>query len=196
MDVLRQAVSRILKGFGDVARLSPESEEAFLNTVEKRQIEKKQLLQAEGTVCNDVYFIEKGIARTFYYRDGKDITYWLAAENEFVGAMGSFFSRKPSNKQVETLEDCILWVFNYHKLEKLCASAHEFEHMGRAFANYGITLLEEKFDNSHFLSARQRYAILLEKNPTVLTRVPLGMIASYLGVTQETLSRIRSDYRF
>jgi CRP-like cAMP-binding protein len=193
MDLLRQSVNKLLEAFGDMAKLSPKAEKAFLSILEKRQVAKKELLQPEGTICNDVYFIEKGIARTFYYRDGKDITYWIAAENEFVGAMGSFFSRKPSNKLVETLEDCILWVFNYHKLEKLYASMHELEHMGRAFANYGITLLEEKFDNSHFLSARQRYAILLEKNPTVLQRVSLGIIASYLGVTQETLSRIRSQ---
>lgn len=192
MDLLRQTINKLLEAFGDMARLSPKAEKAFLSVLEKRQVAKKELLQTEGAICSDVYFIEKGIARTFYYRDGKDITYWIAAENEFVGAMGSFFSRKPSNKRVETLEDCILWVFNYYKLEKLYASSHELEHMGRAFSDYGITLLEEKFDNSHFLSARQRYAILLEKNPNVLQRVPLGMIASYLGVTQETLSRIRS----
>lgn len=180
-----------MEAFGEIAKLSGEAEQEFLSTIQRKQVAKKELLQKEGVVCDDVFFIEKGIARTFYYRDGKDITYWIAAENEFVGAMGSFFSRKPSNKLVETLEDSILWVFNYHKLESLYSSSQELERMGRLFANYGITLLEEKFDDSHFLSAKQRYDLLIEKHPTIIQRVSLGIVASYLGITQETLSRIR-----
>ena len=69
MDLLRQSVNKLLEAFGDMARLSPKAEKAFLSTLEKRQVAKKELLQKEGTICNDVYFVEVGIARTFYYRD-------------------------------------------------------------------------------------------------------------------------------
>jgi CRP-like cAMP-binding protein len=186
-------MNNLIEAFVEMARLSPDAEQAFLRIIERKEVPKKELLQTSGVVCNDVFYIEKGIARTFYYRDGKDITYWIAAENEFVGAMGSFFSRKPSNKLVEALDDCLLWVFNYHKLEDLYASSKELERLGRLFANYGITLLEEKFDDSHFLTARQRYSLLIEKHPGIVQRVPLGIIASYLGITQETLSRIRKQ---
>jgi len=186
-------MNKLIEAFGKIAKLSPEAERAFLSTIERKQVAKKEVLQSDGMVCDEVFFIEKGVARTFYYRDGKDITYWIAAENEFVGAMGSFFSRKPSNKLVETLEDCLLWAFNYEKLENLYSSSKELERMGRLFANYGITLLEEKFDDSHFLSARQRYDLLIQRHTSIIRRVPLRIIASYLGITQETLSRIRSQ---
>ena len=107
--------------------------------------------------------------------------------------MGSFFTREPSNKLVETLEPCILWKLEYEKLEKLYATNHELEHMARLIANYGIGLLEQRADSLHFNSAKERYEILITQQPDVLKRVPLGMIASFLGITQETLSRIRAE---
>jgi len=162
-----------------------------MDTISRKEIKRKTLLQNEGKVCDHIYFIEKGLARTFYYKDGKDVTYWIAAENDFVGAMGSFFSRAISNKCVETLEDSILWVFDHDKLEALYANSKELEKMGRLFANYGITLLEKRFDDFHFMTARQRYKLLLSNHPQIVQRVSLGVIASYLGITQETLSRIR-----
>ena len=99
--------------------------------------------------------------------------------------------REPSNKMVETIEACILWKFEFARLEELFSTNQELEKLGRLFSNYGISLMEKRFDNLHFNSAKERYSILLKQQPEILQRVPLGMIASYLGITQETLSRIR-----
>lgn len=184
-------MKQLIESFGEMAKLSRETEELFMSSVQKKDFKKKELLQEEGKVCNQLYFVEKGVARTFYYKNGKEVTYWLAAENDFVGAMASFFSRTPSNKHVETLEDCTLWIFDYNKLEKLYENSKELERMGRLFANYGMAVMEKKFDDFHALSAKERYDVLVEKHPQILQRVSLGIIASYLGITQETLSRIR-----
>lgn len=181
----------LIDSFGDIAKLSKEAETLFMESVTKKEFKKKQLLQEAGSVCNQLYFIERGVARTFYYKNGREITYWLAAENDFVGSMASFFTRRPSNKHVQTLEDCTLWIFDYVKLEQLYTRSAELERMGRLFANYGIAVLENKFDDFHALSAKERYDILVKKHPDILQRVSLGIIASYLGITQETLSRIR-----
>ena len=186
-------MKKLIESFGEMAKLSKESETAFMESIVKKDFKKKELLQEEGKVCNHLYFVEKGVARTFYYKNGKEVTYWLAAENDFVGAMASFFSRTPSNKHVETLEDCTLWIFDYNKLENLYANSKELERMGRLFANYGMSVLEKKFDDFHSLSAKERYDLLTSKHPQILQRVSLGIIASYLGVTQETLSRIRAQ---
>jgi CRP-like cAMP-binding protein len=184
--------NKLLEAFGDMARLPADAMELFMSIVERKECLKKQLLQEAGCHANHVYFIEKGIARTFYYRDGKDITYWIAAENEFAGAMASFFNRTISNKNVELLEDSIVWEFSHAKLESLYSESKEIERMGRLFAQYGIGLVEQRFDDLLFLTARERYDILLQKHPGILQRVSLGIIASYLGITRETLSRIRS----
>lgn len=114
-------------------------------------------------------------------------------ENDFVGSLTSFFMRSPSNKLVETVEDCVLWEFKHSTLESLFSSSPEMERLGRKMANFGLSLMEQRFDQLHFHSARERYDLLMKKQPELLQRVPLGMIASYLGITQETLSRIRSQ---
>jgi CRP-like cAMP-binding protein len=114
-------------------------------------------------------------------------------ENDFIGSMSSFFMREPSNKLVETIEPCILWKFDYQKMEHLFSTNPELEKMGRLFSNYGLSLMEKRFDNLHFHTARERYNILLKQQPELLQRIPLGIMASYLGITQETLSRIRKQ---
>jgi len=186
-------MKQLIESFGEIAKLSKESEDLFMHSVIKKDFKKKTLLQEEGKLCNELYFVEKGVARTFYYKSGKEVTYWLAAENDFVGSMASFFSRTPSNKHVETLENCTLWIFDYTRLEKLYAESKELERMGRLFVSYGMSVLEKKFDDFHSLSAKERYDVLTSKHPQILQRVSLGIIASYLGITQETLSRIRGQ---
>lgn len=184
-------MEKLIASFGEMAKLSKEAEADFMKTIAKKEFKKKEILVEAGKICNQLYFVEKGVARTFYYKNGKEITYWLAAENDFVGAMGSFFSRTPSTKHVETLEDCTLWVFDYDRLEKLYAHSKELERMGRLFSNYGLAVLEKKFDDFHSMGPKERYYALTEKHPEILQRVSLGIIASYLGIRQETLSRIR-----
>ncbi|WP_298540046.1 Crp/Fnr family transcriptional regulator [uncultured Aquimarina sp.] len=184
-------MQNLIETFREIGNLSKENEKVLFNTIERIEFPPKTILHETGKVCDSIYFVEKGIARTFYYKNGKDITYWIAPENEFVGAMASFFSREKSNKMVETIEHCILWKFEHHKLEELFSSNQELEKAARLFANHGISLLEKRFDTLHFNTAKERYDLLVHQQSNILQRVPLGMIASYLGITQETLSRIR-----
>lgn len=186
-------MKKLIESFGDIAQLSEEGEKALMQTIQKKQFKKKEILLREGQICDQLYFVEKGIARTFYYKGSREVTFWLATENEFVGSLASFFSRTPSTKCVETLEDCTLWVFDYYKLEALYSNSKELERMGRLFTSYGITILEKKFDDFHSLTALERYTLLINKHPKILQTVSLGIIASYLGISQETLSRIRSQ---
>ena len=186
-------MKQLIESFGEMAHLSEEAENALMSIIVKKKFKKKEILLSEGKIADQIYFVEQGVARAFYYKNGKEVTFWIAAENEFVGSLASFFSRTPSTKYVETLEDCILWVFDYDKLEALYSNSKELERMGRLFASYGITILEKKFDDFHSLTALERYNLLLSKHPQILQTVSLGIIASYLGISQETLSRIRSN---
>lgn len=173
--------------------LSPESKDVLATTLKKLELPKGHVLVKEDTVCNYLYFVESGLTRTYYFKDGKDITDWISAENSFACSIVSFITRKPDRRIIELLEPSVLYAISYDKLEELYSLFHEIERLGRLLVSSGIIQMQQKFDDQHFETAAQRYQTLIKTNPSLILRVPLGMIASYLGIAQETLSRIRSQ---
>jgi cAMP-binding proteins - catabolite gene activator and regulatory subunit of cAMP-dependent protein kinases len=143
-------------------------------------------------VCDQIYFLENGCLRGFYNLDGKEISYWFAFENNFVTSFYSFISRKPAVENIQLMEDCILWAISYANLQRLYEEHADIQKLGRIMNERYYVMLEERFLSNHFKEAKDRYDNLLISAPHILQRVPLGHIASYLGMTQETLSRIRS----
>ncbi len=176
-----------------LSNLSAESKQALAAISKRLELKKGHILVRQHSVCNYLYFVESGLTRTYYYKDEKDVTDWLSPENTFACSIVSFISRKPDRRQIELLEDSALWPFQYYELEQLCAKHHDIERMLRRLVNSGLVTLQQRFDDLHFATALQRYKTLMNENPTLIQRVPLGIIASYLGITQETLSRIRSQ---
>jgi CRP-like cAMP-binding protein len=172
--------------------LSNEGKEALAAILIPLELPKGRTLIHANTICEYSYFIEEGLARTFYIKNEKDVTDWLAAENSFVVSIVSFLTQKPDRRSVELLEDSKLWALPYQQLERLYKESHEIEKLGRMLVSYGLVLVQQRFDDLHFASAKERYRKLLHENPTFIQRVPLSIIASYLGITQETLSRIRA----
>lgn len=81
----------LIETFRKIGQLSPENEKDLMSVTKRCEYPPKTILQKQDTICDKIYFVEKGIARTFYYKDGKDITHWIAMENDFVGSMASFF---------------------------------------------------------------------------------------------------------
>lgn len=165
---------------------------SLAGALQKVELPKGAFLTTEGKTCNHVYFLEQGCLRGFYNLDGKDITYWFAFENNFVTSFFSFISRKPGVENIQLLEDCTLWAISYDELQHLYAKHTDIERLGRIMHERYYVMLEERFVANHFKEARERYENLATATPHILQRVPLGYIASYLGITQETLSRIRS----
>lgn len=176
-----------------LTHLSAETREALASIAKKLELPKGHTLVKENTVCNYLYFVEEGLTRTFYFKDGKDVTDWISPENTFAVSILSFITRKPDRRMIELLEPSVLYSFPHDKLEQLYSKFHEIEKLGRLLISSGLVQLQQKFDDMHFATAAQRYQTLMETNPSFLLRVPLGIIASYLGMTQETLSRIRSQ---
>lgn len=155
---------------------------------------KGQLVLRPYSVCNHVYFVESGLLRTFYEKDGKDVSDWLSPENSFSCSILSFISRLPDRRGIEALEDTTAWGISYNQLNELYDAYHDIERLGRMLYGWGIMLVQQRFDALHFSTALERYRILMDTSPSLINRTPLHMIASYLGITQETLSRIRSQY--
>ena len=153
-----------------------------------------QLLDV-GQICNKLYFMEKGLVRSFYVNEkGKEITIWFFNDEGFLTGVDSFFQQKPSMNTIELLEDSVLYSITYSELNMLFDKYHAMEKFGRLLSLQLLSDVVEKLNEIQFHTAKERYNLMLKKHPKITSRAPLGHIASYLGITQETLSRIRSQF--
>lgn len=153
---------------------------------------KNYLLHRENTVCRKLFFVETGLARIFYYKNGKDITYSFVPENTFTTLVDSFFEQKPSRYNIELLEPSTVSSIKYENLMNLFQQSHEIERFGRTITTGFLKSLSDRLISIQFQTATERYQTLQIRYPNILSRVALGHIASYLGITQETLSRLRA----
>ncbi|MGB8194681.1 MAG: Crp/Fnr family transcriptional regulator [Chitinophagaceae bacterium] len=162
------------------------------DSFEKVLLPKNEYLLREGKICRHLYFLEQGALRGFYNIDGKEITHWFAFEGDFVTSFHSFITHQPAVENIQLLAGSILWAISKENLTRLLNEYHEIERLVRiAYEKYYIRL-EERYVNAQFKTAAERYQALLLQTPHIVERAPLGAIASYLGISQETLSRIRS----
>lgn len=159
---------------------------------EELNFKKGTLLLKDGDICQHIYYFEKGFARGFLYKNGKEITSWFALENDIATSLYSFETQKPNFENIEILEDSILYAINYENLQFLYQHYPEFNIVGRWFVEKYYLELMERTLSFQFQSAQERYFQLLTHRPQILQRASLGHIASYLGISQETLSRIRA----
>lgn len=185
-------MERFFEVVSQLSPLSAEGKQALADILQYHEVPKGYLLARAGTICNHLYFVESGLTRTYYIKDEKDVTDWLSSEDSFACSVISFISRTPDRRIIETLEPSVLWSLQYYELEQLCARYHDVEHFVRSLLSFGMIRMQKRFDDLHFATAAGRYNELMQTAPALIQRVPLGILASYLGMTQETLSRIRA----
>lgn len=185
MEQLQQAIDQLSK-------LSPESREQFLAAFDRWVLPRDHFLVREKEVADYIFFINKGVARIYYYKGGKEITEWIALDGQFFLSITSFFQRSPSHLIIQTLEPAEVFGIHYNKLMELAKQHHDVETLFRKMMTASLILSQQRMDSIQFETAQQRYERLLQQFPDMVKRVPLSYIASFLGVTLETLSRIRS----
>ena len=160
--------------------------------IKKKRVRKGHLLLRIGQKAEYFFFINKGLARVFYQRNGKDITDYFAIDQQFIGAVPSLFNGQKSHKAIETLEDSDILYFSYSDFDRLCTLHHDLERLARNQAICGMLEGQQRIESIRFLSARERYDELEKLYPGIINRAPLKHIASYLGTTQVSISRIRA----
>lgn len=160
--------------------------------LQRLELPKRHILLKQGSVCNYLFFIEKGMARNYYERDKTDLTIDIVLEGELLVAFDSFVSRQPSNENIEFLEDSIITALHYDDLQELYHQFPIMERIGRCIAEHNYNSLAAKNYRQKFYSTTQRYEHLFNTKIELIRRSPIGVIASYLGMSIETLSRIRS----
>lgn len=165
----------------------------ILASFKKESVPKNQILVREGEVCKTLYFVEKGMGRSYYLNEGgKEITQWFFGVGKFMSSVDSFFQQTASLYYLEVLEDSVLYTVSKEEIDRLFEKYPKMEKLGRLVATEMLTKVVNKLNALQFQTARERYDYMLTEFPDIAYRVPLGHIASYLGMTQETLSRIRS----
>jgi CRP-like cAMP-binding protein len=172
--------------------LSKEAENAIAEISNIVTIKKNKDLQPTGHTCKTVYFINKGMARIYYFNDGIDITESFSFENNIIARVESLFTGKPSRKAIQILEDAEIVAINANRLFQLYDDFPEIERLFRKIFEAAYVETVNRIEGIQFHSAEERYNALLTEAPNVLMRVPLKYVASYLGITQVSLSRIRS----
>ncbi len=177
--------------FREFNTISPEAENAIAAISSFISVPRKKDLQPIGHTCKTIYFINKGLARIYYYKDGIDITESFAFEGNIIARVESLFSGKPSRKAIQVLEDTELVAINAVELFKLYDDFPAIERLFRKIFEAGYVETVNRMESIQFHSAEERYLALLNEAPNVLMRVPLKYVASYLGITQVSLSRIR-----
>jgi CRP-like cAMP-binding protein len=187
-------MQQLLSHISAYHRLSAEAENALQECFIEITLTRNEMLLTQGNVCRHLYFLDKGAIRGFYNLDGKEITHWFGFEKDFVTSFHSFITGEPAVENIQLMEGCTLWAIAKETLTGLLNAHHDIERLVRiAYEKYYIRL-EERYVNAQFKPAKERYEELIKQSPHILERVPLGFIASYLGISQETLSRIRSRF--
>jgi CRP/FNR family transcriptional regulator, anaerobic regulatory protein len=160
------------------------------------RIHRGEILHKTGAYCRRFYFVEKGLIRVFYTLDDKEVTTLFAAEQDWVTSVNSFYKDEPSQYTLQALEDTRLFYLTKTDLDDLYTRFPEMNQFGRMLiTNYYIEQ-SERINTLTFMPAQKRYADFVEKHADLALRIPLGMLASYLGITQETLSRVRRPRTF
>lgn len=185
----------------ETVNLAVNSRYPGMNSEGRRQIEgilvrqditKGEIILDEGQISHNILLVGKGMVRQFYYKNGKDVTEHFSYEGCIVMCIESLLKQEPTRLMIEALEDGTVYQLNYNKLMLLAETSWEVNMFYRKILEFSLITSQVKADSWRFETARERYNNLMQAQPEVIKRAPLSHIASYLLMTPETLSRVRS----
>jgi CRP-like cAMP-binding protein len=181
--------------FGKFQNLSIETKKALTEVCSNITVKKNATLQPFGHTCKTIYFLKSGIARIYYYKDGTDITESFAFEGNIIARVESLLTGKPSQKAIQIIETADIVAMNATQLFKLYDSFPQIERLFRLIFETAYVETINRIEGIQFHSAEERYLALLRETE-IVQKIPLKYIASYLGITQVSLSRIRASVKW
>ncbi|MBR6120911.1 MAG: Crp/Fnr family transcriptional regulator [Prevotella sp.] len=146
----------------------------------------------EGDTCRNIYWIVKGLVRQFYYKNKKEVTEYMAAENTIMMSIESLFREQPSQQIIQCLEPTLIYMLPKAELEAVAMRSVNIQILYRKILEESLIISQQRADMLRFESAQDRYQKLVKSSPQLVLRAPLVYIASYLQMTPETLSRVRT----
>jgi CRP/FNR family transcriptional regulator, anaerobic regulatory protein len=185
-------MEEVIKQLNEIYPLSDELKEYLGSVIKERPILKKEYLLKAGHTCRNICFISKGLLRCFYLQNSQEVSSWFMMEGDVIISVESFFTQTKSKESIQALEDCLLYSLDYADLQYMYRNFPESNFVGRVLTEKYYILSEQRLYSLKIQKAPGRYQYILENFPVLLQRVPAKYIASYLGVSEETVSRIRS----
>jgi CRP-like cAMP-binding protein len=184
-------ISLLIATFDHFHPLSEDLKAYFRNHSFSCSFHKGKLLLKAGEVCEYVYFIKKGAVRGFIKEGSKDITTWITAEKELVTSISGFDKKEPALENMQAIEDCEMLALTHADVENLYAQFPEFNILIRKILLRYYQDAERRAFIARLTNAENKYNYFLARYGHLANRIPLKYIASFLGITLETLSRVR-----
>ena len=160
--------------------------------VPRKYIKGEMILQ-EGEVCENIYYVDKGLVRQFYYKNEKELTEHIGADGEIFMCIESLFKEEPTKLQVQAIETSMIYLIPKHRLEQVALHNVNIQILYRKILEESLIISQVHADLLRFETAQNRYLRLCKLKPQVVLRAPLVYIASYLQMTPATLSRVRAS---
>jgi CRP-like cAMP-binding protein len=173
--------------------ISGEAQADLLGLCSLKTFGKNQEIQAIGATCKTIYFVVSGVGRIYYLKDGVEVTEYFAFPNDLIVRAESLFTQSPSKKAIQALEDSVVVAIPAEPLFGLFEKHHDLERLFRKLVQNAYVETLRRLENIQFLTAEERYEKLMEEKPELIQKIPLKHVASFLGITQVSLSRIRGQ---
>lgn len=185
-------MEHLLAFLESVHPLSEELKLHLAGILKELVLPRKDFLLRAGSTSRRVCFIKYGLLRCFYSKDGIDISSWFMKEGDVIYSVESFLTQKPSYEYIQALEETSVFYITYEELMHIYETFPEFNYIGRALTEKYYVLSERRLYSLRMQRSQERYDYLLENHPELILRVPAKYLASYLGLTEVTLSKIKA----
>ena len=181
-----------LQYLDSVHPLSPELREYLIEHVNVRTLSRKDKLLKAGHICRHIYFIESGMLRCYYMKGNTEVNSWFMREFDFAVSIESFYQQEESFESIEAVEDCTVQYLSFEDLQYVYNNFPEFNYTLRELTQRYYRLWAQQLYGLRMQNSQERYDWLIQHHPDLLQRVPAKHVASYLGLTEVTMSKLRS----
>jgi CRP/FNR family transcriptional regulator, anaerobic regulatory protein len=184
-------MNKLLQYLNSIHPLTSPLEEYLVKILKHRKFSKKEFLLKAGHICRSVCFVQQGLFRCFYLKDQHEVCSWFMKEGDVIVSVESFFNQTISYESIQAIEECEVYCIEHAQLEYIYRTFPEFNFVARVLLQKYYTLSEQRLYSLRMQRSQERYDYLLEHHPEFILRVPAKYIASYLGLTEVTISKIR-----
>lgn len=185
--------TKLTYALNEITKFSEEELKLIEPFFKLSKLDKNEILLEEGQICNTFFWVESGVLRTYYNNNGLDVNLNFTFENQFTINFESYTSHEPSKTIIQAMEKSDVWIVNARGFVKEYGSSTTFTTFIRRLAISLLLATEEHHNMMRMNTPAERYQFIVERKPEFIQRLSLTHLASYIGITRETLSRIRSN---